>query len=666
MPPAPRPRRACAAHHYHYHFRGPFGRPFGRPFAASYTLLHALRHPSGRCSRAVFRAMNDDASSPGSLSSPPHSPEQGTPASTIRASAGGVGVGASTPTPANASPAPRGLTARGEPRKKPGPKPKSKDTAVPEPEKKTTTRKPRRSEPKDPNAVPVQRKRRTKASLEAQAQVQSAPQVVEETPPVQHSPTPQPAPSEPVPVLKAEQPPAVSLPRVLSNPEPTLHSNPNLSHMSAAPSTPRPSSSGQRYDPIRGGIIESKPQAPATAPPPVSPQMNHRASASPSITSLIDPPSASNSFYSHPVKLQQQASVTSAPVSPAAFSTRPASVVPSQDYHSPHLQQHQLQAPLPNQLQSYPAAAPPEPTPMEIDSEPTKHASVPMTKSNSTTSATHSQSNAPTPPAKAIRQKEAPPPLPTGSGLLSGTPFGPTANANGASETQGTNIYLTFDLKGRDNVTINVAQEVEKKYGFAALHPRIAARKERQRQIHAAGAALERAAGGVSNDDLSVDLSENESNVEMGGMDDDASAKENGGKKRRKRKQEDYDKEDDFIDDTELAWEQQALMAKDGFFVYSGPLVTEEKQAVERADGTIRRGRGRGRGGTLRGETSGRGRGRGGGPGSRGGSTVRKPRVTKADRAMMEQEKAARETLAQTIATKQPLATPTLTGQTMS
>lgn len=175
----------------------------------------------------------------------------------------------------------------------------------------------------------------------------------------------------------------------------------------------------------------------------------------------------------------------------------------------------------------------------------------------------------------------------------------------------------------------------------------------------------------MSNDDMSVDLSENESNVEMGGMDDETSARENGGKKRRKRKQEDYDKEDDFIDDTELAWEQQALMAKDGFFVYSGPLVTEEKPAVERyvstnslahdlsltpnsADGTVRRGRGRGRGGTARGDATGRGRGRGGGPGSRGGSTVRKPRVTKADRAMMEQEKKERESMAATIAAKQP------------
>jgi hypothetical protein len=528
----------------------------------------------------VFVAMDaNDASSPGSLSSPPHSPEQGTPNSTIRVSTAGVGVGgASTPTHNNAtsSPAPRGLTASGQPRKKPGPKPKQKDPNAPEPDKKP--RKPRKpAEPRDVSAQPVQRKRRTKASLDAQAA--PAPEVVvDERPPVQQSPTPQTRPSEPapVPVPQPEQLPAVTQPpRVLNNPEPTLHSNPNLSHISVAPSTPRPSSSGQRYDPIRGGVYESKPQAPPSAPPPVSPPLN-RASASPSITSLIDPPSASNSFYSHPVKLQQQPSVTSAPVSPAGFSVRPGPVLPSQDLPP---QPQQQPPPQPQQIYN----TPPAPVPMDIDSEPSKPASIPMTKTNSTNSGTLSNTNAPTPPAKPVRQKDAPPPLPSGSGLLSGTPFGPVANSNGTSETQGANIWLTFDLKGRDNVTINFAQEVEKKYGFAALHPRIAARRERQRQITAAGAALERAqGGGASNDDMSVDLSENESNVEMGGMDDETSARENGGKKKRRRKQEDYDKEDDFIDDTELAWEQQALMAKDGFFVYSGPLVTEEKPVVER------------------------------------------------------------------------------------
>lgn len=205
-----------------------------------------------------------------------------------------------------------------------------------------------------------------------------------------------------------------------------------------------------------------------------------------------------------------------------------------------------------------------------------------MKKSDSASGITPSNSNAPTPPVKAARQKEAPPPLPMGSGLLSGTPLGPSVGGNGPTEPQGVNIWLSFPLKGRENVTINFAQEVEKKYGFAALHPRIAARKERQRQITAAGAALEKAHGMGSADDMSVDLSENESNNDVTGLDDDGSGGGNGTKKRRKRKTEDYDKEDDFIDDTELAWEQQALMVKDGFFVYSGPLVTEEKVAIER------------------------------------------------------------------------------------
>lgn len=315
---------------------------------------------------------------------------------------------------------------------------------------------------------------------------------------------------------------------------------------------------------------------------------------------------------------------------------------------------------------------------MDVDSDANTRMSVPMKKTDSTSAGTPSNSNAPTPPVKAARQKEAPPPLPTGSGLLSGTPFGPVASTNGSTEPQGVNIWLTFPLKGRENVTINFAQEVEKKYGFAALHPRIAARRERQRQITAASAALEKAAGIDTADDMSVDGSDNESNQAGTGVDDEGSA--TNGKKKRKRKQEDYDKEDDFIDDTELAWEQQALMAKDGFFVYSGPLVTEEKPAVERyvqaystlisqltlnrADGTVRRGRGRGRGGATRGETSGRGRGRGGGPGSRGGNTVRKPRVTKADRALMEQEKHEREKMAHNlnIAAKQPSAGPTYAG----
>lgn len=196
-------------------------------------------------------------------------------------------------------------------------------------------------------------------------------------------------------------------------------------------------------------------------------------------------------------------------------------------------------------------------------------------------------SNAPTPPSKPARQKEAPPPLPTGSGLLSGTPFGdvgPAANGTNGENKFATDIWLTFDLKGRNNITINYAREVEQKYGFAALHPRLAARKERSRQLAAAAAQLEKSQGAQgSADDMSLDQSDPEKDSELGDQEDAVSLTAAGLPRQRKRKVEDYDRNDDFIDDTEMAWEQQALMAKDGFFVYSGPLVTEgEKTVVER------------------------------------------------------------------------------------
>jgi hypothetical protein len=57
-----------------------------------------------------------------------------------------------------------------------------------------------------------------------------------------------------------------------------------------------------------------------------------------------------------------------------------------------------------------------------------------------------------------------------------------------------------------------------------------------------------------------------------------------GTKKRTRRKKiEDYDRDDPFVDDSEMIWQEQAAACKDGFFVYSGPLVPEgEKVAVER------------------------------------------------------------------------------------
>lgn len=172
----------------------------------------------------------------------------------------------------------------------------------------------------------------------------------------------------------------------------------------------------------------------------------------------------------------------------------------------------------------------------------------------------------------------------------------------------------------------------------------------------AAGAALERSGHKESGDEMSLDISDAEgdnSNVEMGGMSDGRTATDGGAKKvvkKRRMKEDDYDKSDEFVDDSDLLWEEQAAASVDGFFVYSGPLVPEgEKPAVERADGTTKRTRGArggrgGRGGAGAASTRGGGAaGTGGGPGSRGGATTRKPRITKADRARRDAEKLERE-----------------------
>ncbi|OBT49776.1 hypothetical protein VE04_09600, partial [Pseudogymnoascus sp. 24MN13] len=82
-------------------------------------------------------------------------------------------------------------------------------------------------------------------------------------------------------------------------------------------------------------------------------------------------------------------------------------------------------------------------------------------------------------------------------------------------------------------------------------------------------------------------MSDNEgdnSNVEMGGVSDGRTGTDAGTKvvKKRKMKEDDYDKEDDFVDDSDLLWEEQAAASVDGFFVYSGPLVPDgEKPTLE-------------------------------------------------------------------------------------
>ena len=222
----------------------------------------------------------------------------------------------------------------------------------------------------------------------------------------------------------------------------------------------------------------------------------------------------------------------------------------------------------------------------------------PLTKpqKSATSTSTGPSSNATSP--KPPRQKEAPLRRPPGNGLLSSTLFGGPADSSGPEKSAPT-VILHVPLNGEVNKYINFARMAEERYGFNALHPRLAAQRERLARVAAAGAALENASkgqsgSGVSADEMSVDISEGEgdaSNVEMGGMGDgvsDSMRVSEGGKekpqpRKRRMKEDQYDKDDPFVDDTELAWEEQAAASKDGFFVYQGPLVPEgEKPTVER------------------------------------------------------------------------------------
>ena len=242
---------------------------------------------------------------------------------------------------------------------------------------------------------------------------------------------------------------------------------------------------------------------------------------------------------------------------------------------------------------------------MDVDNDvagpPTNKAPA-TTKKSTTGTSTGPSSSAPSP--KPPRQDKTPLPLPPGNGLLSSALFGGPANDSTGPEKTAPTVILHVPLNGEINKYVNFARMAEERYGFNALHPRLAAQRERLARVAAAGAAIENAnkqggastGSGMSGDEMSVDLSDNEggggdSNVEMGGVGGaDCGSDLPGGEevkkaapKKRRMKEDEYDKGDPFVDDSELAWEEQAAASKDGFFVYSGPLVPEgEKPSVER------------------------------------------------------------------------------------
>lgn len=226
---------------------------------------------------------------------------------------------------------------------------------------------------------------------------------------------------------------------------------------------------------------------------------------------------------------------------------------------------------------------------MEIDS---KEPAASAKKEKGTTTAPSSKPASPK-PARAAKE---PPKIPQGSGLITNALFGGVDESSKSDTRTVPNIIVHVPLQ-KGNQIVNFAQLAEEQYGFAALHPRLAAHKARLARVAAAGAALERndkglkgiSAGESADEDLSLDVdrdSDLDGDISMGGAGtgtNGVQSEASEGKKKRRKKVEEYDRDDPFVDDSEMAWQEQAAASKDGFFVYSGPLVPEgEKVQVER------------------------------------------------------------------------------------
>lgn len=151
-------------------------------------------------------------------------------------------------------------------------------------------------------------------------------------------------------------------------------------------------------------------------------------------------------------------------------------------------------------------------------------------------------------------------------------------------------VCIRVPLAGKTNVVLNIAKLAEDKYGWAALHPQIAATAaelfdedgdESDESGDEDGGAAVKSESGATGTPAPTDPNAPPAKVKA--------------KRKTDGKYGRYDINDPFIDDSELLLEEQAASTKDGFFVFSGPLISETEQVrIERADGTVKRGRGRG------------------------------------------------------------------------
>ena len=543
------------------------------------------------------------------------------------------------------------LTKDGVPRRKPGLKPGSRiaKRGAAQAEDGEKAKRPRK--PKDPNAPPVARKRKAAPTTDDNASESrsraASTGVATTTASRQTKITDMAAQarSESVPQKATKR---ESLPESMSK---ILNADPDPSppQVHAQPLRPTAPSrtSGTNYDPIRSSNYDPVRETMVThsysstlgSPRAPTGSVANRPSASPSIASLVEPtpmqgvvsPSQSHTSFAQNQPQTQSQSQThqrkpqesnSMPTSPnpvrKEFPPPPAPKASASEIRKPALPP------------SISAASKIEIRPSSIT---TIGAAVPKRtppKNQSTASSS--------PRIHAVKDSLLPMPGASERSILD---FG---KAEPGSELVTPSIVLNVPLNGETNKYVNFMRMAEEQYGWEALHPRQAEHKARKARIAAASAALAQTDSSREGDEMSVDESDNDdSNVEMGGVSGPDKPEGKPVKKKRHFKEDEYDKEDDFVDDSELLWEEQAAASRDGFFVYSGPLVPEvEKPEAGRGD-QPKRGRGsRGGRGGGRSVAGGAGRGRGGGPGSRGG-VVRKPRMTKADKEQMNREKAERE-----------------------
>ncbi|KAF4472531.1 histone promoter control 2 (HPC2) [Fusarium albosuccineum] len=545
------------------------------------------------------------------------------------------------------------LTAAGVPRKKPGRKPgtivkpRNSDGA----DVAKAARKPRK--PRDPNAPPMQRKRKiapadtdnevlgdskSLAAAASSASIVSRQPRASDISNVSASSPAQQQHQLPPSSHQSEQRYSPKIPKRehFGSMQSILNSDPPAERPQSQPQSQSNNStaipvrtSGQSYDPIRGNydpvretMVSHNPYGSASGSPRAPSQMPNR---SPTIASLLGGSDSRNSYQPSSNQPRFQAQEPSQPPSPSKEPQTISTPTPA----SRSLVQEVKKDP--------PPPPPPVQRPVIRESNFTTISNGPIKRASPKQKPHTGVSTPKTDNLDDMQESE-------GRSILD---FG---RAKPGEETQAPTIILSVPIQaGETNKYVNFMRMAEDRYGWDALHPRLAANRDRKARIAAAAASLEKAESGrESGDEMSVDLSDAEaSNPDNGGTSGpDAQAKP---KKKRNFKEDQYDVDDDFVDDSELLWEAQAAASRDGFFVYSGPLVPEVEKPAAGHEGPPKRGRGgRGsRGGGRGASTRGTGTGRGGGPGSRGGSVTRKPRITKQEKAQREREKAERESMAQ-------------------